>query len=232
MHSTLECVALIPGRAGSKGIPGKNLRMLGEKPLIVWSIEAALNTPSITRVIVSTDGDEIAEVSGSHGAEVIMRPAELSGDDASSESALLHALDCLLLSREKDPDLVVFLQPTSPLRRKQDVQQAIEALLAHNADSLFSARRIEGFVWRQEGGELSPVQHDPQKRKRRQELNHTTFEENGSIYVFQPWVLRTLKNRLGGKIAVYQMDIFHSLQVDRPEDLDLMEQIVRLENLI
>ncbi|HAM70151.1 MAG TPA: acylneuraminate cytidylyltransferase, partial [Verrucomicrobiales bacterium] len=129
-------LAIIPARGGSKGIPGKNIRPVAGKPLVAWSIEHARQAPSISRVVVSTDDDAIAEVSRAHGAEVIRRPAAISGDTASSESALVHALEHLKETEAYDPELVVFLQATSPMRRAGEVQAAIDTLRREGADSL------------------------------------------------------------------------------------------------
>src|SRR5689334_18610672 len=113
-------VAIIPARGGSKGIPGKNLRLVGGQPLVAWSIQHARSTSAITRVFVSTDSPEIGDVALAHGAEVIQRPAEISGDTASSESCLVHALDVIKAADGTEPDLVVLLQPTSPIRDEDE----------------------------------------------------------------------------------------------------------------
>jgi len=227
-NNRVRLLALIPARGGSKGIPRKNLRLLCGKPLVAYSIEAARQTPGIERVVVSTDDAEIADVSRRYGAEVVWRPAEISGDSASSEAALLHALDELRDAEGYEPDLVVFLQATSPLRRVDDVRKAIDTLASEGADSLFSACPVEGFVWRAGKTDLVPLNYDPAHRPRRQELQEEVLEENGSIYVFKPWVLRTYGSRLGGRIAVYRMSRLHSFQVDEPADLELVERLLAL----
>lgn len=222
-------VCIIPARGGSKGIPRKNIRTLLGKPLLAYSIEQALQTQSISRVIVSTDSHEIADVAKKYGAEVTWRPAEISGDTASSESALLHALDHLHDELAYDPDLVVFLQATSPLRRPDDIQRAIDLLEREEADSLLSVGPLHGFVWRKSRGkdDLRAYSYDYKNRMRRQDAP-IDLVENGSIYVFKPWVLRTHHNRLGGKIVAYEMSHLTSFQIDDPEDLVLMEQLLTL----
>jgi N-acylneuraminate cytidylyltransferase len=225
----VKTVALIPARGGSQGLPRKNVRLLAGKPLVSHSIEAALRTPAISRVMVSTEDSEIGAVAQAYGAEVIWRPPELSGDSATSESALLHALDHLRDREGYEPDLVVFLQATSPLRGHDDIQKAVELLQAEGADSLFAACPVEGFVWRSTSGAVAPVNYDPTARPRRQELPEAILEENGSIYVFRPWVLRTHHSRLGGKIAVHVMDRLSSFQIDVLSDLALMEHLFRLQ---
>jgi N-acylneuraminate cytidylyltransferase len=219
-------LAIIPARGGSKGIPKKNVRLLAGKPLLAWSIEHARQTPAITRVIVSTDDPEIGAVAEQWGAEVVWRPPEISGDTASSESALLHVLDVLKEQEAFEPDLVVFLQATSPLRQPNDIQNAIEILQREQADSLFSAARVEGFTWRVAPDLVAPFTYDPVKRPRRQELMEEVVEENGSIYVFKPWVLRKFQSRLGGKIATSRMARLDSFQLDVPEDLPLLEGLL------
>lgn len=221
----MNILAIIPARGGSKGIPRKNLQPLAGKPLLAYTIEQARRTPAITRVVVSTDDAEIAAVAEQYGAEVIWRPAEISGDDAASESALVHALDHLRDTEGCEPDLVVFLQATSPLRQPDDIQKAIETLQQQGADSLFSAAPSHAFLWRLVDGQAEPVNYDYRQRPRRQE-RAPEYIENGSIYIFKPWVLREQSNRLGGKIALYVMGPLDSLQVDEPGDLALIEQVM------
>ena len=225
----VRCLAIIPARGGSKGIPRKNLRAVGGRPLLAWSIEHARATPEITRVVVSTDDPAIAREAEGHGAEVVVRPPELSGDTATSESALLHVLDTLREAEGYEPDLVVFLQATSPLRRPGEISSAIGTLLAEEADSLFSATAVHGFVWRRERGAHAwgSFSYDFRNRQRRQDAPEDVVE-NGSIYVFRPWVLRQEGNRLGGRIAVHLMDSVDSFQVDEPGDLELMDALLTM----
>lgn len=227
MSQHAEILAIIPARGGSKGIPHKNIRLIAGKPLLAHTVEDARQTLAITRLIVSTDDSEIAAVARQYGAEVVWRPEEISGDTATSESALLHTLDHLRNSESYEPDLVVFLQATSPLRQPDDIQNAIETLHSEQADSLFSACPLHGFVWRKEGSQLSSLTYDYRNRQRRQDAPEDLVE-NGSIYVFKPWVLRQFGNRLGGKIAVYRMRVLDSFQVDEPADLELIEQLITL----
>lgn len=223
----MKCVAIIPARGGSKGVPRKNIRLLAGHPLLSYSVAHARTTPEITRIIVSTDDPMIARVAHECGAESIVRPPEISGDTATSESALVHALDHLKNTEGYEPDLVVFLQATSPLRRPDDVSMAIRTLIADEADSLFSACPMHGFVWRRERGssEWRSETYDFRNRQRRQDAPEDVVE-NGSIYVFRPWVLRDFGNRLGGKISVHFMDAAESVQVDSPADLELVEHLL------
>lgn len=224
-------LAIVPARGGSKGIPRKNLAPLAGRPLLSWTVEQARATPEIDRVVVSTDDDEMAAVAEARGAEVVRRPESLAGDEASSESALVHVLD-ILAEDGYEPDLVVFLQATSPLRRPDEISAALRTLEEEDADALFSASIVHGFVWRQSPqGDLDALTYDPASRPRRQDIGEDLLE-NGSIYVFKPWVLREHGNRLGGRIAVHRMDPLDSFQVDEPGDLELMERLLAIRTTV
>jgi len=224
----MRVLAIIPARGGSKGIPRKNITVVGGKPLLVHTIQHAFEAASITRVVVSTDCPEIAAVAEAAAAEVVLRPADLSGDSAPSEAALKHVVETL---RERDgwvPDLIVFLQATSPFRPAGSVEAAIQQLLASNSDSLFSAVPLHGFVWRDANGSVQPLTYDYRNRKMRQAVGEDLVE-NGSIYVFRTWVLDQLNNRLGGRISVFRMDPLCLFQIDEPADLPLFETILTTE---
>ena len=211
-------VAIIPARGGSKGIPKKNIQLLHGKPLIVHSIFQALNTKSIDRVIVSTDANDIRDVSLEAGAEVIMRPHEISGDSAQSEQALIHVLDTI----QDSPEYVVFLQATSPLRRKDDIQNAIDLIIKEDADSLFSSNELHGFVWTPDT--LRGWVTGYKQRPMRQGMPRRVIE-NGSIYIFRPEALRHYDARLGGHIVDYPMHPFCQFQIDTVEDLETVGMI-------
>lgn len=220
-------LTIIPARGGSKGIPRKNLRPLAGKPLLAHSIVQAKRTPSVTQVLVSTDDEEIATVARSWGAEALMRPSEISGDTASSESALLHALDYIKENEGSEPDMVVFLQATSPCRGEGEIQNAIGTMLQENADSLLSVGPMHGFVWRVGNkGSVHSFSYDFLNRPRRQDAPEDLIE-NGSIYIFKPWVLRKFNNRLGGKIAIHRMSALDSFQIDESGDFELIELLMR-----
>jgi CMP-N,N'-diacetyllegionaminic acid synthase len=122
---TLDAIAIIPARGGSKRVPSKNLLPLAGRPLLAHSIEAALAAENVSDVYVSTEDEQIAEVARSHGAQVVMRPAEIASDTATSESALADALDQIAAGGRAEPELVVFLQATSPVRRPGEIDRAI-----------------------------------------------------------------------------------------------------------
>lgn len=223
----LKLIAIIPARGGSKGVPRKNARLLAGKPLVAHTIEQARQAICVTRVVVSTDDPEIGAISAEYGAEVVWRPAELSGDTATSESALRHALDQLQQVEGYEPDLVLFLQCTAPLRQPDDIDRAVQKLREEEADSLFSAVPFHRFLWRREGDDGAPrsFNYDHQHRPRRQD-RAPEYLENGSIYIFKPWVLERYDNRLGGKIAIYEMDEASAVDIDTPQDFEWCELLL------
>ncbi len=221
----MEVLAIIPARGGSKGLPRKNILPLLGKPLLAYTIEQARRARLIDRVVVSTDDEEIAQVARTYGAEVIQRPADISGDEATSESALLHALEHLAERERYQPDLVVFLQCTSPIREEGDIDRAIQQLLEDEADSLLSAVPFHLFIWRRVDGRVEALDYDYTRRPRRQERS-PEFIENGSIYVFRPWVLQELGNRLGGKITLFEMDEDSLVDINTARDFALCEAIM------
>lgn len=220
----MKIVAIIPARGGSKGVARKNIRLLGGKPLVAHTIEHALRARRVNRTVVSTDDAEIAEVAQRYGAEVVMRPAELATDTASSELALLHALSFLKQTEGYTPSLVVFLQATSPLRQPDDIDNAIDILNTVGADSLFSCCRSHNFYWRLENGQLVSANYDYRHRPRRQDCT-PEYIENGSIYVTKTEILKRYGNRLGGHITFYEMSSLDSSQFDTEEDFLLLEQL-------
>jgi len=179
----------------------------------------------VTKVVVSTDDPEIASTAEAAGAQAILRPSELASDTATSESALSHALQVLDQQEHFIPDVVLFLQCTSPVRKPSDVDNAIAALTTAGADSLVSVVRWPRFLWRSQNGVAAPMNYDPVHRPRSQDMEGQ-FLENGSIYAFRPWVLRQYNSRLGGKIGIYEMDFWSSFEIDTIEDLEICRWIL------
>ena len=216
-------VAVIPARGGSVGIPKKNLMTLCGKPLLGWTIEHALNTAEIDQVFVSTDDSEIADYATSSGAVVIKRPVSISGGSANSESAIQHVLDHIKSSLSCDPDFVVFLQATSPLRRSNDIGAAIDLFKSVDADSLFSSSIAADLtIWNRDVDGWVSSNFDYKKRVTRQAAP-TQFVENGSIYIFRPELLAQTGNRLGGKIESYLMEPWQIHEIDVEEDVELIK---------
>lgn len=223
----MKVLCVIPARGGSKGIPRKNIITIGGKPLIYYTIKAAQETDSIDKIIVSTDNKEIADIAKSYGAQIIRRPRSISGDTASSESAIMHSLQFLENEENYIPDLVVFLQATSPIRQLDDIQNGINHFIDGKFDSLFSAYPLNGFVWRVNKRNVCSLNYDFKNRPRRQNAPIDIIE-NGSIYIFKPLVLKKYHNRLGGKIGVYIMHSLDSFQIDDNEEITIIEKLLSI----
>ena len=222
----LTTVAIILARGGSKGIPKKNLIDFCGQPLISWTILQAKSSKFIDSVWVSSDDDEILKIAKKYGANTILRPAHLSSDSSSSESAWLHALN--LIERQFLIDIVLGLQPTSPLRDFYDLDQSIEVFIKNDYDSLFSANEIQDFfIWEKKANSnLNSLNYDFKNRKRRQQIKKK-YLENGSIYVFKPSILKENNNRLGGNIGIYPMEKYKMFQIDTMSDFDLCSAIMK-----
>jgi YrbI family 3-deoxy-D-manno-octulosonate 8-phosphate phosphatase len=214
-------IAIIPARGGSKGVPGKNLRRIGGRSLVGRAVDACRAARLIDAVYVSTDDDEIAASAEASGAKVIMRPAELSGDAASSESALLHALQQLIMVDE-EPEVLVFVQCTSPFIVPDDLDRGIELIIHNYADSVFSAVATYDFLWRSSGGLglVTGLNHHPAVRPRRQE-REPDFRETGAFYVMSAAGFRASGHRFFGRTAVVQVPELTAVDIDQLHDLTL-----------
>jgi YrbI family 3-deoxy-D-manno-octulosonate 8-phosphate phosphatase len=215
----LETVAVIPARGGSKGVPHKNLRRVGGIPLVARAIAAAREASRIDRVVVSTDDAEIAAVAREWGAEVVDRPSELSGDAASSESALEHALE-VLSARGVRTGILVFLQATSPFIDSSDLDAAIERVAAGESDTVFSAIESWGFLWRSGTDGASGINHDLAGRLRRQD-RELEYLETGAFYVIDAAGFRAAHHRFFGRVGVAVVPESTALEIDTVEQLEL-----------
>ncbi len=212
-------VAVIPARGGSKGLPRKNVLPLGGRPLIAHTIAAAKASVRVGHVVVSTDDAEIADVARRCGAVVVDRPADLAGDTAGSEAALLHALETLEREEGYRPSLLVFLQCTSPLTTAEDIDGTIAALIDEKADTAVSVAPFHYFLWRRDadGGGVG-INHDKSVRPLRQERS-CQYVETGAVYVMIVEGFRRAKHRFFGRTALYITPAERRWEIDAPLDL-------------
>ncbi|MEV0994191.1 N-acetylneuraminate synthase family protein [Nonomuraea sp. NPDC050202] len=213
----MRVLAVVPARGGSAGVPLKNLALVGGVPLVTRAVRACLRAELVDQVVVSTDHDGIAETAREAGAIVVERPAELSGATASSESAVLHALDAL----GEDPEIVVLVQATSAFIDPDDLSAAVRKVLDGEADSVVSGLPTHEFLWTATG---AGVNHDPAVRQRRQD-RAPEFRENGAFYVMRTAGLREHGHRFFGEIAVQPVPTQHAIEIDNPEDLELVRAL-------
>lgn len=222
-----EVVAIIPARGGSKGVVRKNLQRVGGVPLVARAVEAARRSPAVDRVVVTTDDADIAAVAAEWGAEVIERPAELSGDEATSESALLHALDALE-ARRVDVAVVAFLQATSPFIDVDALTAAVQLVRSRRRDSVFSAVETYGFLWEKGvGGAAEPVNHEIDVRPRRQD-REPHYLETGGFYIMRAAGFRAAHHRFFGSVGIAEVAPRTAIEIDTLEELELARRLAPL----
>ncbi|WP_420963070.1 cytidylyltransferase domain-containing protein [Brucella sp. IR073] len=227
----MNCVALITARGGSKRLPRKNVLPLAGRPLISWSIKAALEAKHVRRVIVSTDDQEIAEVSRSAGAEVpFMRPTELAGDRSSHYGVVEHAINWIEEDESRLPDVVLLLQPTSPLRTAEDIDGLLDRMKDERADSAFTvspARDHPAYLFRlDEQQRASPFMPIPAGYMRSQDME-PLYRVNGAGYALRPETFRQRDKVLGDRPVAYIMPEERSIDIDN--ELDFLIAAVLLE---
>ncbi|NTU53889.1 MAG: acylneuraminate cytidylyltransferase family protein [Chlorobiaceae bacterium] len=227
----MRTAAIIPARGGSKGLKNKNIHPVAGLPLLAWSVLQAIEAVHVDLVFVTTDDPAIAEVAVRYGAEVIDRPGEISGDKATSEAALQHAIGVITERYGAEPETVVFLQATSPLRLPGDIDRAIERFHLEKADSLISVTRADDLtLWEQREKSWNSVNFDYRNRGMRQD-RPAQYIENGSIYLFTPAVLRRFDNRIGEKLSVYPMEFWQTWEIDTIEEVELVEFFMKKKGL-
>ena len=226
-----DCLAVVTARGGSKGVPGKNLAPVAGRPLIAWTIAAAQGATQVTRVIVSTDSQEISGVAREWGAEVpFLRPAELARDQTPGVEPVLHAIEWLAENEGYRPNLVLLLQPTSPLRTAADIEAALARLAETGADAVVGVTLAEHHpYWTKaidDQGYLRNFVAADQVPDRRQDLP-PAYAVNGAIYLIRREVLLRDRTLFPERTVGYAMPPERSLDVDTRWDLDLADIVLR-----
>jgi CMP-N-acetylneuraminic acid synthetase len=232
MYKNKKCLAIITARGGSKGLPGKNIKVLLGKPLIVWTIEKSLESQYLDRVIVSTDSDEIAIIARNHGVDVpFKRPRRISGDSVDSYAVIFHAIEYLAL-RGNVFDYVALLEPTSPLRKKDDIDRAIKKLIDNEkrADSLVSFGKVKlehpAVIKKMDNnGYMVPYEKKPEKATRRQEFSPVYFPY-GVIYLTKIKALYRYQSFYQKRTIPYFVDRWQCYEVDDIYDFIAIETIL------
>jgi CMP-N-acetylneuraminic acid synthetase len=226
----LRSVGVIPARGGSKGIPHKNIRDLAGKPLIAYTVEAALKSNTLRRVIVSTDNVKIADVAKSYGAEVpFLRPAELAKDDTPGLLVVQHAVKFIEEDEGASLDVVVLLQPTSPLRGHSYIDIAVKKLLETGADSVITVCKVRHHpfsCFTCEGDRLFPFSRKGISVSRRQDLPEV-YAENGAVYAVRRNVLLEQNSVYGKDTRAVVMPYEQSIDIDDYFDFFVAEMMLR-----
>ncbi|MFI0260558.1 cytidylyltransferase domain-containing protein [Streptomyces sp. NPDC017056] len=223
--ATPTVVAVIPARGGSKGVPAKNLAAVGGVPLIARAIRECRAARLVTDVVVSTDDPGIAAAARGAGAVVVRRPGDIAGDTATSEAAVLHAMDAYEAEHGKPVDAVLLVQCTSPFLVREDIDGVAAAVVESGADSALTVAPFHGFVWREDAGPgpatattSTGVNHDKSFRPRRQDRPQD-FLETGAAYAMDAAGFRAAGHRFFGRTELVRTDPARVLEVDDPHDL-------------
>jgi CMP-N-acetylneuraminic acid synthetase len=221
-----KVLSIIPARGGSKGLPRKNILDLAGKPLIAWTIEDSLKSKYITDTIVSSDDDEILNISKKYGADILKRPSKFATDISSSEDVINHTIDSI----NKQYDYIVLLQPTSPLRDVKSIDDAFDILLKSNATALISVCKIDNKILKafkqNEDGFIEGVSNNKYPFMRRQDLPKT-YLSNGAIYIIKADDFKKKKSFWTNKTVKFVMDDIKSIDIDSEEDLIKCEKIIK-----
>ncbi|MBE3128769.1 MAG: acylneuraminate cytidylyltransferase family protein [Actinobacteria bacterium] len=233
----MKILGFIPARSGSNRIPNKNIKLLNGKPLIAYTIEVAKKSKYVNRIVVSTDSEEIAEVGKQYGAEVpFLRPKEISQEKSTEMQFFEHALDWFLKNENYEPDLIVLLYPTSPFRKAESIDKAIEEMLKNpEVDSLRSIRLCSEHpykMWIIEKGYLKPFMREKNMNIHTlsYQLLPTVFIQNANIYITKPSTIKNKKSPTGDVIIPFIMDEIESIDINRPLDFAFAEMIMEKFN--
>ncbi|WDO06574.1 N-acylneuraminate cytidylyltransferase [Streptomyces murinus] len=220
-------LAVIPARGGSKGVPAKNLAPVGGVPLVARAVRECRATRLVTDVVVSTDDQAIAAAAREAGAEVVLRPAAIAGDTATSEAAVLHAMDAHEALHGAAVDVVLLVQCTSPFIVREDIDGVAGAVAEDGADTAVTVAPFHGFVWRESDGDGAGegegeggvgVNHDKSYRPRRQDRPQD-FLETGTAYAMDATGFRKHGHRFFGRTELVRTDPARVLEIDDPHDL-------------
>ena len=224
----MEVLAIIPARGGSKGIPLKNIIKIDKKPLLYYTINAALKSKLVTRTIVSTDNEKISNTAKFYGSEVIKRPKELANDKIALEPTINHVLDFLKNEEKYVPDIIIILQNTSPLRNSHHVDDALKLLIKNKFDSVLSGFSYYSFLWNyKRNGIVKSVSYDPKKRPNHQNMKEQLYE-NGALFASTFKAFKKNNCRISGKIGFYKMPIELSYNIDTIDDLKDVKRMMKL----
>ncbi len=220
--------AIIPARGGSKGVPKKNIKNLNGVPLINYSINYAIDSHFVDDIIITTDCNNIKKIVKQSFPElnkitIIKRPIELATDEATTESAIEHVLES---KKFKKNDIIILLQPTSPIRPKNSLNEILKKFINQNYDSLLTLSPIHPLTWKINNNNIECM-YDYQNRPRRQDIDPKDYiyDENGSVYIFSVDIFEKKHNRLGGKIGYFIFSEDYGKQIDTHLDFNILESI-------
>tara|TARA_B100000378_G_scaffold61892_1_gene46232 strand:- start:375 stop:1046 length:672 start_codon:yes stop_codon:yes gene_type:complete len=222
----MRVLSIIPARGGSKGIKLKNLVILNQKPLLYYTVMASLESKIINKTVVSTDNKKIGKTALELGAEVVYRPKKLATDTAQLEPVVDHVLAHLEEYQDYNPEIIVILQNTSPLRTAKHIDEALTLMKKKKYDSILSGFSIHTFLWKQFKNSIKPSDYDPKRRPIRQKSGEQLFE-NGAIFATKTKCFIKSRCRISGKIGFYVMPLEKSYNIDSQKDLKAIRKFLK-----
>jgi CMP-N-acetylneuraminic acid synthetase len=227
MYKGKTILAIIPARGGSRRLPQKNLKLLGKKPLIAHTVQAAKKCRLIDRVLVNTDDPAIAGTAAKFRAQVMDRPKKLAKDGVHTTPVILYTLQQLKANEDYAPDLIVMLQPTTPLRSADDIEQAIKTFYKKKASSVVSVYQDSPYWHLQEKrGQVKPVLGWAPLLKQSQKLP-AAYRPNGAIYISTPGALKKHGGFYQKNMALYVMPAQRSIDIDEEIDLQFANFLLK-----
>lgn len=223
----MKGIVVIPARGGSKGIPRKNVRLLGGKPLIAYSIENALNSAHNLKVVVSTDDEEIARISKAYGAEVVMRPKQLATDEVTLDPVIFYTVNQVERNEKASYDYVLTMQPTSPLLSVVTLDAAISYYLEHDFDTVLSGINQPHLSWTEKDGKIVP---NYKERLNRQYLPKDLFETGAFFISKRSFVVQN--SRFGSNVSVFEIPKKEAIDIDTPQDWWVAEKELNKKNIL
>ena len=250
MINNKKILCVITARKGSKGIPGKNHRLLLDKPLFMWSTLSAIKSKYIDQIVISSDCDSVkrcffdflskeymiySKKDEYDNLHFIHRPPEYSTDTSKNEEALIHAYVNFVEKLNFNPDIIINLQPTSPIRNNNLIDNCIEEYSKGDYDSLLTGEKMTPFLWQKKNKEWKYTvdKNNCCKRKMRQQFkeNEMLWHDCGSIYIVDTEVLLKTNCRIGKKPCIFETDKFQSIQIDEEDDFLIIENLIATKNI-
>ncbi|NVM29088.1 MAG: acylneuraminate cytidylyltransferase family protein [Candidatus Helarchaeota archaeon] len=219
----MKTIGFVPARCGSKSIPLKNIKKICGKPLIYWNLKSLQEAKNVNEIYVATDCEEIRRVVVEFQfpkIKIYKRDKENARDESSTESVMLEFINKHSFN---DEDLFILVQATTPFTRPEDFEKAIELYYNEGFDSILSCSRIKKFFWTEDG---KPINYDYKNRPRRQDFAGILVE-NGAFWINTIKNIKTYKNRLSGKIGIYEMPEYAAIDIDEEDDWIIAENLLR-----
>lgn len=219
---SIKILSVIPARKNSLRVKNKNTKKFNNKSLVELAITSSIRSKYINETCISSDCKQVYKISKKFPVKFVMRPKNLSGKKIMPDAAVIHAIK----SYKKKFDYIIMLQPTSPLRKTNHIDNAIKKIIKEKSDSLLSVFETHAFLWEKKDKNFISKNYKLNKRPRSQE--YKKYQENGAIYVTKTKTFLKFKNRIGGRISIYKMSFWDSFDINSKEDFNKVEKLAKV----